>query len=368
MTRLPDPRRYAADAGGNRLATLALLCGAGRADARAALTAALTVCVGEGDDDAIGAALRAAPTPAAYRCLWNVLCVVVERAGGGVALGVRLFALPLVLVAGSREAATVPGVVPDIDEVTRLLEQHGAVGVTRNFGLGNALCAAETLERLKPGEVCRWSRDWSQQGNGLPFAPQALAVSPGREQAHLRFLIGAGITPRGAPSLTETAVNIGAWGLPLTRALARQLAQPGLSLLPVPRPPAGLLRAVHAGRHAQLELAFNLFVSNALRNFRAAIGEPTVVAYAYRSDAGDAEIRVSLSSTLDDTLLEGYRWPLHPFDDIDLIFSGMNDLLCECRVSDVRLLPVVVEAQGSGQGAFVTVRDFERHECAAAQN
>ena len=73
-----------------------------------------------------------------------------------------------------------------------------------------------------------------------------MAVRPG-EEAHLRFLLGAAIAPVAAPTVVETAAQIGAWGVHLARALGAQLAVAGVELLALPRPPLGVLRAAMRG-------------------------------------------------------------------------------------------------------------------------
>lgn len=345
MSPLPDPRTYGSFTADNE--TGRLVSGNARGDvaARSELLAWLNRCLEARRDREICDALRQAPSRSAYRALWDLVCLAADRhhgSGGDHAnIAARLFAFPIVLVAGARSAATVSGALPDIDEVRTLLERHGAVGATRNFGLGNALCSAEALERLKPSDVYHWGGDWSA-GAPREMAPQDIAIRAGHEQVHLRFLVGAGITPQDAPSFLETAANIGGWGLPLTRALVRQLAQPALDLLALPRPPVALLRAAHFGRCAELETAFNLFASNAVRNFRSTVGDPAAVISAHRLETGGAEVRVSLSSPFDDTLLEGFRWPLHPLDDLDHVVSAAVELLRDCRVSDVRIVAAVL--------------------------
>ena len=269
----------------------------------------------------------------------------------------RVFALPLVIITGSRRPASLPGVVPDIAAVTALFEQHGALGPTRNFGLGNALCSLATIDAIKPGEIYAWTRDIG--GARRALAPAAIAIEEPGEQVHLRFLVGAGIAPASEPSFVETASNIGTWGMPLTRALAAQLGQAGVEVLPLARPPCDLMRAGHAGRFAQLDAAFNLFVSNAVRRFRGATGDPVAVISAH----DDADIRVSLSSPFDDTLLEGFRWPLHPLDDIGRITDSITELLAACRVGNVRCAEKVLTAlDAQGRAWFVSVRDADRLE------
>lgn len=364
MTRIPDPRHYAEGLRVDRLAALASRSIHADAAAQVLLRDEINACVEQGRDEMLADALRAAPSRGAYRALWDEMCHAADGGFGAPgALRTQVFAVPIVLVAGARTAVTVPGILPDGAEIERLLDAHGALGATRNFGLSNALCTSEALERIGPGAVRRWSSGWAAGAvSADAIQPAEIHVRPGREQAHLRFLVGAGLTAHDAPHLAPPPDAIGAWGIALTRVLARQLAQPGLSLLPLPRPPAPLLRAVHAGRSAQLQVAFDLFTSNALRDFRASIGEPTVVVYACRSHAGGAEVRVSMSSVLDDTQIEGFCWPLHPLDDVDAVVAGIVQLLHECRVDDVRLLPVVVEAGATGTDRFVTVRDCAAHE------
>lgn len=343
MESLPDPRHYGSPGGDAQLAPLLARNEQGDARARAELLAWLRQCLEQGRDQDIFAALRQAPSHSAYRALWNLTCLAVDRCGSATeqqAVEARLFALPIVLIMATRKAVVISGILPEIDEIRTLLERHAAVGATRNFGLSSALCPLEALERLKPSDVYRWSTEWA--GAAREIVPLDIAAGAGREQVHLRFLVGAGIAPADAPSFLETAANIGAWGMPLTRALVRQLAQPGLDLLAVPRLPVSLLKAAHAGRCAQLEVAFNLFASNALRTFRSAVGDPVVILSAHRFEAGGAEVRVSMSSPFDDTLLEGFRWPLHPFDDLDHIVAAVTDLLRDCRVTDLRVVSVVL--------------------------
>lgn len=363
MSRLPDPRCFPACAADNRLGLLASASHAGDQAARAELIDALRRCIESGSDQDISEALRGASSHEIYRYVWDLVCAVADRSlgGDGERLLARLFAIPVVLVTQTSAGAVLPCAVPDIGEVTRLLEQHGAIGSSRNFGLSNALCPLEALEGLQPSRVYRWSADFTAGGVPREIEPREIDVARGREHVHLRFLIGAGIAPKTEPSLLETASNIGAWGAPVTRLLARQLAQPGLVLLPVPRPPAAILMAAHVGRYAQLELAFDLFVSNTVRQMRSTVGEPTVIVSAHRSGREDAEIRVSMSSTLDDTLLEGFRWPLHPLDELDRIVAGISGLFHECRVNDVRILPnVVIDSDPSNRPIFIRGADFDR--------
>lgn len=359
MAALPDPRSYGRGLFRHPLLDLAAAGHAGESGAGAKLEREILARIRCGDDAAVFEALRHAPSQPIYRRLWESVCAAADRAPPDVSVVARLFAIPVVFVAGARQRTILPGVVPDIAEITGLLYQHGAVGATRNFGLSNALCGVESFDGLRPSDVYRWNSGWVEGRLAQEFPPRPIGVEPGREQTHLRFLIGAGITRSDAPSFIETAANVGAWGIAVTRALVRQLARPGVELLAMPRAPVSMLRAAYAGRTSQIEAAFHLFVSNALRAFRMSVGDPVVVISAHRCEGGGGEIRVSMSSVLDETLLEGFRWPLHPFDDLEHVVTTMSELLRECRITEVRFIEHVLEDDPAGRPAFIRAADFE---------
>ncbi len=124
----------------------------------------------------------------------------------------------------------------------------------------------------------------------------------------------------------------------------------------MPRPPLDLLRATYAGRTAALEAALNLSVSNAVRRFRSASGEPVVVLSAH----DEPEIRLSLSSIFDEGAIAGFRWPLHPLDDIGAIVRVMITLLDDCRLDDVRFVSAVLPSRNEqGQVRFLRAQDAE---------
>ena len=114
-------------------------------------------------------------------------------------------------------------------------------------------------------------------------------------------------------------------------------------MLALPSAPARPLPAVAHGRSAQREVSAQLFASNAIRKFRGAVGEPTAILSAHRSpDApGGGELRLSLSSPFDPRAAEGFRCPLYPLDRTVDVASMLVDLLRDCRVTDIRVLPGV---------------------------
>ena len=301
------------------------------------LAAAIGHSLQAGDDLLIEQALAQANSPAAYRALIRALDTALKAAGDA-ALHMRLFAIPILFVTGGSEPTSLPGVIADVAELTKLFELHGTLGPMRNFGLSAALISAAGLAALKPGTLYQRSRETGQE-NLLPLdlAPEDIRIAGAEEEVHLRFLTGVSVTAADAPGFTETAGNIGAWGLPFTRALAAQLAQPGLSLLPIPRPPMSPLLALEAGRFAESELGFQLFLSNNLRKFRSRVGEAEAAVAA----CADGSIRIRLSSPFDAAMTREYAWNVRPGDDMAAVSTGIFSLLEECRVTNVTVAETV---------------------------
>ena len=296
-----------------------------------------------GDDPLIEQALAQSTSPAVFRLLAAALDTAL-KAPGEEALQLRIFAIPILLVTGGRGPLVLPGVVADVAELTKLFEMHGTLGPMKNFGLSGALVSAAGLAALKPSAVYRRSRETGREDlPPLDLPPEEIRLAGSEEEVHLRFLTGVSVTSADAPGFTETAGNIGAWGMPFTRALAVQFEQPGLSLLPIPRPPMSPLQALEAGQFAQSELGLQLFLSTALRKFRSRVGEAEAVVSA----CADGSVRIRLRSPFDASLAQEYAWPLQPGDDMAAVGSSIFSLLAECRVTNVQVAETVQPVSAS---------------------
>jgi hypothetical protein len=305
------------------------------------LHAELRDALAAGRDDILTPALAEVVSPAAGRALWEA----VDRAtnspadGQGV-LAAQVFAFPLVLVTGGLAPATVPGTLREPQAIAQVLAAEGALGPARNFGLNGALCADTSMEGLSPSQLYGVLRGLESGGtqSWSDLLPAEIDLYSAEESVHLRFLTGVAVTPAQAPSLIEAAADIGRWGMPVSRELVAQLGQPGLSLLALPRPPTGLLRAVYEGRRAREEIAYQVFLSRALRRMRAETGEPEASVAALDGGA----IGVLLTTPFEPQRRLFHRWELDALDDLASVTASILGLLEECRVQHVRTLDAVV--------------------------
>ena len=352
MNRLPDPRRFGTGSAHALLESVAAAVAAADLDRRArrdALRSKLRTLLLAGDEAGIRQAFAAMPDAAHFRTLFDALAQAVESPQTDAqSVQLRLFAFPLVLVAAAAATIRIAGVLPRIADVQQLFETSAVLGQMRNFGLSAALCSLDALESVSPVMLFAAERAIDADAVKLHLPPAGLEIGAGREQAHLRFLVGAGIGRADAPEFSETAANIGAWGRRLGALIAQQLAAPGLQLLVLPRMPAGLMRVRHAGRCAQLDVALHLFVSNTVRRMRMSAGEPAAILSTH--DSG--ELRLTLSSVFADDLVESFRWPLAPLDDLGAVEQAIVGLLREVRIDDVRVVPSVLPAKRASGGEW----------------
>jgi hypothetical protein len=326
---------------------------AARADAiDRTLTTALAERLESGDALLLADLIAAAPSVAIARQLWRRLIDawgVASRRSAADGVAATLFAVPVVVIAGSQSTVDAPapvpavaGVLSDTARLAAILLEHRALAGNEAFGLADALVAADAVDIPRLSELLAWQRLAGRRetvARDLP--PTPIAVQPSQQSVHLRFLIG---TTLAAPEVDVLAATDGAgWAMPLAKELARQLALPEVSVLALPRAPQSPPVALQQGRAAQREVGAQLFASNAIRGLRARVGEPAAVISAHRSIAapGGGELRLSLSSPFDPRQAEGFRCPLFPTDRVGDVASMLFDLLRDCRVADVRMLPGV---------------------------
>ncbi|MDW8313149.1 MAG: hypothetical protein RMK02_10485 [Burkholderiales bacterium] len=349
---LPDPRSFPRERVADDAPAAVLLATAEEAlsaevavlaeKAEARLIDALASHLLAGQTEPIGQALAGAPSLGALRLVARSLArahlQAARRRHPPEGVAAHVFAIPVVMVAASQSAFTLPGALPDVAEVVALLREHKALRGNQNFALSNALASTQSLALARLPDTLDWWRLEAQEVDPVAIEPAPMPLPAGQEQVFLRLLFGRALAAPQVDLLSER--EVGSWGMPLTQTLARQLGGGGVSLLALARPPREPLAALYQGRIAQREVALQLFVSNALRRFRRELGDPAAVISAHRTESG-GEVRLSLSHPLDERPAEGFRAELFPTDSAHAVAEEMRTLLRECRVGDVTALAEV---------------------------
>jgi hypothetical protein len=345
MPRLPDPRTPGSAAAPHELADRieAVLTASAAGDggrAEAGLARLLQRAFERGEDAGV-AAVSPGLGGAAARLLDRALDAAIHGAGEDGGLIARVFLIPVVFVTAGSAPAEVQGALPDVAAIAGLMRRAGALGAIENFGLGNALGSLEAARAVPPQQLFALTRRWGEDGGASLLAPAPIVVTAAEERAHLRFLAGASLTAVDAPTFLETAGTVGRWGIAVSGAMHDQLAVEGLSLLALPRAPMPWFRALTEGAFLREEIAFNLFVTGALRRIRAETGEPDVAVSA----RDDGTVRVDMSSPFDPQIRYAHRWPLQPADDLARVEASILDLLRDCRVERVDVQETVLPVE-----------------------
>jgi len=297
-------------------------------------------------EDAAGLASAFATTPsvAVARHLWRLLAGI-ERGTPAQTevLHTTLFAIPIILVAALDRASApvvLPGAISQAHPLEDLLRDANELAGAKTFALSSALVGADALDvhALPRLLACNVLHD----GDGpvaaaVDVEPKPIVVDTPSERVHLRFALGAVLTvPRADPLANSSIVQ---WGIPFAELLARDLRAPRVSLLALPRPAERPVGALLSGRAARREVAAQLFASNAIRKFRASVGEPYAVISAHRcaEAAGGGELRLSLSSPFAAREAEGFRCPMYPYEPVHDVAAMLVTLLRDCRVEHIEV-------------------------------
>jgi hypothetical protein len=321
----------------------------------------------EAHSSEFAAAFETAPSVQVARHLHRLLADV-EAGGPQTAPPLRttLCALPVVVVVALEARAgdvTLPAVLADAGVVEAALRDANAFAGARTLAFSPALAAASAIDvAALPGVLARGMLGETHDGSmrrPLDVAPAPIRVTGTTEGVHLRFLVGAVLTARGSDPLAGPAPQ--RWGTAVANALSRDLRTPGVTLLALPRPLARLVPALAQGRAAQREVAAQIFASNALRKFRASVGEPIAVISSHRADdaPGGGELRLSLSSPFALRDAEGFRCQLYPYESVRDVATMLRDLLRDCRVQDVRVRPGVHPDVDPQTGVRLLFKDAE---------
>lgn len=354
---LPDPRQYSSIIPSNMLlSNLGSVLNATNADERQMwstnLKASLADYLERAEVLPLSVALAMAPSQTAYRQLWQSLCEVVD--GEAECASERLFAIPVILVVGSKSQTVLPGVLPDTDGLVELLAQHKLVQDPSRVRILPKLLHPDTVSALSSAILYRLNRsDDVLNGHEIANLPEA-PVSINGEAVFLRYLIGAARHVPGQPDPITFGGAVGSWGMPAMEWFGKVLKADGVTLFPIARPPQPLLPAVVAGGRARQEVAMQVFASNRLRKLRELQLNPVAIASSHEG----GELRFTLSAEGDDRNWEGFVWPLSPLDMVPQIAQMFAELMADCRVDDVRFVPGVQPDRNGDVPLFFTADDL----------
>jgi len=355
---LPDPRNYAPVNARNPLIRqlMSLMTehdALAITNKRAALQAQIADLLAANDHAALNAALNQAPALEAWQTLWQALRDEVESAPADANNHATLFAIPVIIVAGSDKGARLPGMLSSPETVLNLLRQHGVLAADAMACLAPELVSSDMLAAISPSRQIRLKTALveplqNSSSNLFDLTPSPLEVK--EESAWLRFIVGAVLQPETAPPQIKLGGAVDNWGMALAQNLGEQLKTTGATVLALPRAPQSWLAAQENGRTILLETRLQLLASSAIRAIRSKGRTPVAVIAAHEND----EIRITLSSQEDAERWQGFVWPLSPGDHVEQIVDFTQTLFHDCQVQDIRLVESIQPDREGELPFFVT--------------
>ncbi|MFD2448183.1 hypothetical protein ACFSQE_06895 [Vogesella fluminis] len=198
--QLPDPRQYPESSPSNMLIhyTQAVVNAGGedeRAACRASLRTALAGMLEREELLSLSVALAMVTSQQIYRELWNALRDAAERPDSG--RHAVIFAVPLVLVIGSKGKATLPERIADVDTLNALFRLHGLFADGAEVFLSGKLLHPDSVIGIHSAQIYRYTRQLVDAARGLPLELPAAPIVAKDEGVFLRYLVGVAIREEG---------------------------------------------------------------------------------------------------------------------------------------------------------------------------
>lgn len=329
---LPDTRPYPAEPVRRELLMHAQQAATGGAQAKLAaeaLRAQIYGMLSQNHYLNLSVALSMTPGVAAYTALMDGLNDVLQAKTDD---EIQWFALPVILVAGCKQAASLPAASPAL-ELSACLAGYPYTRPLASAVWLPKLLPASALSAVNAGQ---WFQAKQNAAAAAAFAGSLPAADslplPADQSVGTAFALGYG-------SKELTAVlgkNLQDAALPLMQVWHKALAVEGVTLFANPLPPDSPVKALTEAGHMRLRMALDVFAANAIRAIR--LQSPRVGVVMAAQEGGRLLFGFNASESQYELQPQVFAWPLSPMDNIEIIQQDFLDLMVECRVENIRLL------------------------------
>jgi len=270
------------------------------------------------NDALINVALNLSPNQQVASLIWDSVNLAVNSHGED--LNAHIFAIPLILVAGSKTRQTINGQL-DVNKINEFFFEKNIFSKDSDSFISGKLIEPQVLAKFKPSQYYYWVRNLKNAKLWLPVNIDGSPIEMINEGVFLRFLIGISIDN----SLNQEAYRNSS--IEFMKLIGEELKNPQITLFPIPFAPVKLSEAFAIGDNYRKEIAIQVAVSNIIRKIR----EQGLVPHAYISTEGEA-IKLVVASNDNQDLSETSLWQLNRFDEISPIISTLVDLLTDMQV------------------------------------
>ncbi|XXQ68712.1 conjugal transfer protein [Neisseriaceae bacterium B1] len=244
---------------------------------------------------------------------------------------IQWFALPVILVSGSKQAHTLTSETP-INAINQVLGNYPHLRIlTQATWLPN-LIRADDFSHIKPESWYAAKRDSQAAAEFAAKLPQHTLTLPKDQSVHVLYAVGYGersIQAALGQNLREAA-------LPLMQAWQTHLVQTGLTLFTNPLNPNNPIQALADARFMRLRMALDVFAANAIRAVR--LQSPRVGVVMAAQQGGKLLFGFDAAESVYSLQNQIFTWELSPRDNIASIQQNFLDLMTDCQVENLYLL------------------------------
>lgn len=276
----------------------------------------------------LSVAMSMAPDVDSYRALMDSTASTLDAKNDE---EIQWFALPVILVAGSKQAHTLSHETP-IHALNQVLNNYPHLRVfTQATWLPN-LIRADDFAHIKPENWYAAKRNSQAAAEFAASLPQHALTLPKDQSVHVLYAVGFGernIQAALGQNLRDAA-------LPLMQAWQTHLAQAGLTLFTNPLNPNNPIHALADARFMRLRMALDVFAANAIRAVR--LQSPRVGVVMAAQQGGKLLFGFDAAESVYSLQNQVFTWELSPRDNIASIQQNFLDLMTDCQVENLYLL------------------------------
>lgn len=334
MHILPDTRPYPTDPVKNELLMYAgqiirPTSGAQRKLAQEHLHAQLHTMLSQHNTLSLSVAMTMAPDADTYTALIDALNDALNAVAD--TEEVQWFALPVVLVCGTKQTAQLKTETP-VSELAMLFAEYAALRpFVETVWLPHLMNAAD-FATIK-------AEQWFDAKQNLAAAehfaaqwqPQPITI-PKDQSVHVVYAVGYG-KPTTRLSLGQALRDA---ALPLMQLWQQHFAQKEITLFANPLSPSAPLAALTEGSRMRLQMALDVFSANAIRAVR--LQSPRIGVVMAAQEGGKLLFGFNASDSAFELETQIFSWPLSPRENIALVQQHFLNLMLDCQVEQVYLL------------------------------
>ncbi len=241
---------------------------------------------------------------------------------------VQWFALPVVLVAGTKQATELNTSAPTAELAACLANYPTTRPLSRAEWLPQ-LIRAQDFAEIKADEWYAAKQNLSAAQQFAAKLPNTPLHIPADQSVHVLYALGYGdrsIQPALGQALRDAA-------LPLMQVWQTHLTKQGLTLFANPLSANTPLAALADANHMRLRMALDVFAANSIRAIR--LQSPRVGVVMAAQAGGKLQFGFGAAEAAYGLQPQVFTWQLSPRENIGVVQQNFLDLMVDCQVEHI---------------------------------